>query len=54
MNKEILNIFKIHPQKLDSVITEKTKISQKKSILVDSDKLKIELQNDSKDLEFQA
>jgi hypothetical protein len=29
-------------------------VSEKKSIIVDSDKLKIELKNDSKDLEFQA
>ena len=29
-------------------------VSEKKSIIVDSDKLKIELRNDSKDLDFQA
>ena len=31
-----------------------TKVSEKKSIIVDSNNLKIELQNDSKDLEFHA
>ena len=46
INKEILKVFKIQPQKLDQLMIEKiknSKVSEKKSIVVDSDKLKIEL-----------